>query len=1105
MFASLAIVAMLGTAVPTTVLGAASYSTELQGAYDYAYANGITTQSSIDTANIYGSLTRVAMAKMMANYAMEVLGKTPDTTKTCTFPDVSSALDTQYGNGVTNACQLGLMGVGITNFNPNGLVTRAEFGTTLSRALYGDAYNSWTPYYAAHLQALKDAGIMTVIDTPTKLEVRGYVMLMMQRASGSTTPSVCTTPENVLSCSLGLDTCPAECVNTPAEVKAGDLNVSLNSDTIANGTQVPSTGTIKFAVVNFVASSSSDVSLKDVQIKKVGLAAIPSSTRIWFEKDGIRISGKAAFSSDGTAIISFAPSYVVKAGGTEKLDLYVQLATFAGQDFQFASTNIDSTAQNVNGGFTTPTLRTAQYTVAPIDVIVTSWTGSYSDISNKVELGAFSIQNVSPDTRDVMLESITFRQNGNADLTNLSNITLERNGIVVAQNPKVNAKDLTFSIGDTIKDGQTATYYIKAMVNNVDNSAWDTYIFSIRNNTDVNASEVATSFRSTVTLNTNQSSLTLFQYKVQGGDLTFTRDTTVPLSMNYAAGSQVVLMKGTITAKNAITLEDIPYGKLGFTGAGYGHDLSKLFSTIYLTIGSSTFSYSPVTGDVTAEFLGSATINGTAPVRMYATLKDTAPNAANIKFNDLKLSSFNLATYVSNGNTVNTSWIGSIAGIQVTSQAATLNVTRTDGLGATPIAAGANGLTVYGLRLSSTQWNPINVSNIVLNLTGNTVGTTGYLNNGDLTLYINGTAIQSKNINTATSVTFDGFSKPLTMDTPMDVVIKANFVEQFSQGSFQATLSSLNAYDTLTSNAISGYALPAGAVFTIGSASGTIAVSSDAPLSKLFLSPSTSQKIAAFKLSATNDQVRLYDVALTGAKLDNLSNFRLVDTTGNVIATATTNDATTVTFSQINNAPFVAKDTTVTYYVIADVNNNTNTTGISVTIKASGTDVKGSNGNTIAVAGSNITSATHSIADSIVTIVQAANPTKEIGSSALRFTVTAQGKNSTLLTSLTGYVATAGLSGDRVLVYKDTTASANLAFSWNFVNATNVNLVMVNTGKATIDVGTPVTYIMVLDWAIGNGTNATQGWTVRLVDAAFGWFIASTYDNIATFPMTEVK
>ena len=79
MFASLAIVAMLGTAVPTTVLGAASYSTELQGAYDYAYGIGVTTQSSIDTANMYGSLLRSHMAKMMVNYAKEVKGMTPDT------------------------------------------------------------------------------------------------------------------------------------------------------------------------------------------------------------------------------------------------------------------------------------------------------------------------------------------------------------------------------------------------------------------------------------------------------------------------------------------------------------------------------------------------------------------------------------------------------------------------------------------------------------------------------------------------------------------------------------------------------------------------------------------------------------------------------------------------------------------------------------------------------------------------------------------------------------------------------------------------------------------------------------------------------------------
>jgi hypothetical protein len=198
LFSMAAIVAIVGTFAPVATLGAATYSEELEGAYDYAYNNGITTMSSIDNADMYGSLTRIAMAKMMANYAVEVLGKTPDTTKECSFPDVSEELDAQYDNGVTKACQLGLMGVGIDNFNPNGLVTRAEFGTVLSRALYGDANNGGTPYYADHLAALKDAGIMNNIDNPSMLEVRGYVMLMMQRAD--TTPSICELPENVVAC-----------------------------------------------------------------------------------------------------------------------------------------------------------------------------------------------------------------------------------------------------------------------------------------------------------------------------------------------------------------------------------------------------------------------------------------------------------------------------------------------------------------------------------------------------------------------------------------------------------------------------------------------------------------------------------------------------------------------------------------------------------------------------------------------------------------------------------------------------------------------------------------------------------------------------------------
>lgn len=73
------------------------------------------------------------------------------------------------------------MGQGITAFDPNGIVTRAQFGTVLSRALRGSLFDGANPYYKDHLQSLKDLGIMTKIDKPNTNEVRGYVMLMMMR------------------------------------------------------------------------------------------------------------------------------------------------------------------------------------------------------------------------------------------------------------------------------------------------------------------------------------------------------------------------------------------------------------------------------------------------------------------------------------------------------------------------------------------------------------------------------------------------------------------------------------------------------------------------------------------------------------------------------------------------------------------------------------------------------------------------------------------------------------------------------------------------------------------------------------------------------------
>ena len=93
----MASVALMAGLVPNITFGA-TYSAEMETAYDYAYGMGITTMSSIDNANMYGTLTRIALAKMISNYVLELGLQTPDTSKDCSFNDVSSALDAQYAN-----------------------------------------------------------------------------------------------------------------------------------------------------------------------------------------------------------------------------------------------------------------------------------------------------------------------------------------------------------------------------------------------------------------------------------------------------------------------------------------------------------------------------------------------------------------------------------------------------------------------------------------------------------------------------------------------------------------------------------------------------------------------------------------------------------------------------------------------------------------------------------------------------------------------------------------------------------------------------------------------------------------------------------------------
>ncbi len=166
--------------LPVGSIVGSHYSTELNNAYLWAYAQGITTKNTIQKATMNDRLIRSHMAKMISTFAIKLGWLTPNTKTPCNFSDINTQ-STEMKVYIKLSCQLGLMGIGTTKFNPADEITRAQFGTILSRLIWRTKYDGGSPYYTLHLNALKRAEIMTQISTPTMKELRGYVMLMLQR------------------------------------------------------------------------------------------------------------------------------------------------------------------------------------------------------------------------------------------------------------------------------------------------------------------------------------------------------------------------------------------------------------------------------------------------------------------------------------------------------------------------------------------------------------------------------------------------------------------------------------------------------------------------------------------------------------------------------------------------------------------------------------------------------------------------------------------------------------------------------------------------------------------------------------------------------------
>ena len=157
------------------------FSDEYNDAYEFAYANKITTMPTIEEANMYNPIIRAEIAKMLANW-VKSLWYTPDMSAKCDFTDIWWVKWDLY-TAIIESCQLGIMWQWITKFRPFDNITRWEVATAVSRILWWHQYDWGNPFYAYHINALFYNWVLPNVDNTEILELRWSVMLILMNAS----------------------------------------------------------------------------------------------------------------------------------------------------------------------------------------------------------------------------------------------------------------------------------------------------------------------------------------------------------------------------------------------------------------------------------------------------------------------------------------------------------------------------------------------------------------------------------------------------------------------------------------------------------------------------------------------------------------------------------------------------------------------------------------------------------------------------------------------------------------------------------------------------------------------------------------------------------
>lgn len=572
---------VLSIVAPVVGVQAADDSTD---AANRLAALGVIVDNSTDPSkyNLGSNITRREMLKVMMNLSSVEVGDTCE----WKFSDLpKSDWGCKYAEAALNA---GFIAAN-TKFRPNDMVTEAEALKMVMQArgiAKKEGVADWAQAYAA---AAVEAGILAEGTTvSTKAAKRSFTIVTADSAVTSTTGESATGTDStddlgwlfwdLFGDSTGTDmtgsTVSSGTTTTVSSgtttVTAGDLEVSLNpTATIPAGTTLPVAAGITVGAIDLTAGNS-DVSVTSVKLYSKWVWARTDLAWVSLFVNSAKVAKSKTVSSEDVVDLNMISPLVVKAGSTVTVNIVVSTASAAWEHyFEIAKDSIVSSAANITGALpvATPLFKTSTTSAGTL-TFAADW--SLAD----VKLGALAATlqkfKISTDgVEDITVKSMTFKKDSTstAQDSDVTNLKLFMNGSEVASGNLEN-KYVTFTLNKLIEKNKSDVKFEVRW--DVVGGASKTLKLVIDSTTDVSAAGSKYAYGANVAT-----------------------ITAVANSINITAWAVTLIKEDAVSDKVMKNKKDVVLGKIKVTAnSGKDVELSTLKFTIDTTLDSAVWAAS---------------------------------------------------------------------------------------------------------------------------------------------------------------------------------------------------------------------------------------------------------------------------------------------------------------------------------------------------------------------------------------------------------------------------------------------------------------------------------------------------------------------------------